>query len=116
MYCIDPHLFETIMLICFGSSWPFAILKTVRSKTVAGKSIIFILLIFIGYLSGVISKLVGPFDHVIWLYIVNGSMVFTEIVLYFRYNSACLDSAVECVKTQLNRSMKKRGRLDEPAV
>lgn len=88
MFELSPHIFETIMLVCFGSSWPFAIAKTIRSKTVEGKSIVFIMLIFTGYFSGVISKLIGDFDHVIWLYIVNGSMVFTEVVLYFRYNRA----------------------------
>jgi lipopolysaccharide export LptBFGC system permease protein LptF len=83
---VSPHVFEMVMLVCFGCSWPFAIAKTIRTKTVVGKSIIFITLIFIGYLSGIIFKLVGNFDHVIWLYVTNGSLVFTEIVLYFKYN------------------------------
>lgn len=86
MPALNPHIFEMVMLICFGCSWPFAIAKTIRSKTVKGKSIVFIILIFIGYLSGIVFKLVGNFDHVIWLYITNGTLVFTEIVLYFRYN------------------------------
>jgi hypothetical protein len=83
---IDPHIFEITMLFCFGASWPFAIAKTIRTKVVRGKSIVFITLVCIGYLSGIISKLVGEFDHVIWLYTLNGSMVFTEMVLYFKYN------------------------------
>jgi len=86
MSVVNPHVFEMVMLLCFGCSWPFAIAKTIRSKTVEGKSIVFIVLIFIGYLSGIVYKLVGEFDNVIWLYATNGSLVFTEIVLYFRYN------------------------------
>ena len=82
---LDPHVFEVMMLFCFGSSWPFAIAKTIRTKMVKGKSIVFIVLVVIGYLSGIISKLIGDFDHVIWLYALNGSMVTTEMVLYFRY-------------------------------
>ena len=81
-----PHVFESVMLLCFGCSWPFAIAKTIRTKTVEGKSIVFITLIFIGYLAGIIFKLIGNLDRVIWLYITNGSMVFTEIVLYFKYS------------------------------
>lgn len=27
------HLFETIMLVCFGVSWPFNIYKSLRSRT-----------------------------------------------------------------------------------
>ena len=83
---LNPHIFEMVMLICFGCSWPFAIAKTIRTKTVAGKRIIFIFLVFTGYLSGIVFKILGGIDHVIWLYITNGSLVFTEIVLYFRYN------------------------------
>lgn len=82
---LSPHIFESVMLICFGCSWPFAIAKTLRTKTVEGKSVIFIALIFIGYLAGIVFKLIGQFDHVIWLYATNGSLVFTELVLYFKY-------------------------------
>jgi hypothetical protein len=82
----DPHLFESIMLVCFGCSWPFAIAKTLRTRSVEGKSIVFITLIFIGYVAGIAFKLIGSFDRVIWLYITNGTLVCIEIVLYFRYN------------------------------
>ena len=36
-----PHYLEAAMLICFGASWPFAIIKTVRAKNPAGKSYLF---------------------------------------------------------------------------
>ena len=85
MIGLSPRIFETLMLVCFGCSWPFAIAKTIRTKTVKGKSIVFIILIFIGYVSGIIFKLIGHLDSVILLYIINGSLVFTEIVLYFKY-------------------------------
>jgi len=82
---IGPTVLETIMLVCFGCSWPFAIARTVRTKTVKGKSIVFMMLILMGYIAGIISKLIYEYDHVIWLYFANGTMVFTEIWLYFKY-------------------------------
>jgi hypothetical protein len=82
---IDPKIFEAIMLLCFGSSWPFAVAKTIRIQSVKGKSILFLLLIFAGYISGVVYKLAANFDHVIWIYCFNGILVFAEIVLYIRY-------------------------------
>lgn len=85
MDLFSPSIFEIVMLICFGCSWPFAIVKTLRTRTVKGVSLIFMTLIFIGYLSGIAYKLLAHFDGVIWLYIANGSMVFTEILLYLRY-------------------------------
>ena len=82
---IDPHVFETIMLVCFGSSWPFAILKTLRTRSTDGKSLVFLSLLVIGYLSGILNKLVAGVDPVIWLYALNGSLVTIEIALYHKY-------------------------------
>jgi hypothetical protein len=48
-----PKIFEILMLLCFASSWPFAVAKTLRTKVVVGKSPVFLALIFIGYLSGI---------------------------------------------------------------
>jgi hypothetical protein len=81
----DLRIFEIIMLICFGSSWPFAVAKTLRTKVVKGKSPVFLALILIGYIAGIMNKLVVDFDHVLWLYCLNGSMVLAEIILYIRY-------------------------------
>ena len=77
--------FEAGMLVCFGVSWPFAVLKTYRSKSVGGKSILFLWLIFFGYVSGATAKLVGEMTWVIALYALNGLLVATDIALYYRY-------------------------------
>ena len=97
----SPKIFEIVMLICFGSSWPFAVAKTLRTKVVMGKSPVFLALIFIGYLSGIIYKLTTDFDHVIWLYALNGSMVLTEIVLYIKYEKQNLIIKCQNVKKTL---------------
>ena len=47
-------IWEIIMVICFGCSWPFSILKTIRVKNPTGKSYLFMSLIIIGYLAGCI--------------------------------------------------------------
>ena len=77
--------FEAGMLICFGFSWPFAIVKTIRVKNPAGKSYIFLFLIIIGYISGCLYKLTGKFDFVFWLYLLNGLLVSTDTVLCYYY-------------------------------
>ena len=83
---VDPHIFEMVMHFCFGCSWPFAIAKTIHTKKVEGKSVVFIIMVVIGYLAGIISKLTGEMTPVIWLYVINGPMVSAEMVLYFRYH------------------------------
>ena len=71
------------MLICFGASWPFALLKTIRVKNPSGKSLLFMYLILIGYISGILNKIpgIGHYDHVFWLYLLNTLMVFSDLVL-----------------------------------
>jgi hypothetical protein len=86
MLDLNSHILESVMLICFGISWPFSIIKTVRSKTVAGKSIVFNLFILTGYCAGVGSKVIGEFDPVVWFYLINGLMISTDLMLYLRYS------------------------------
>lgn len=73
------------MLICFGVSWPVALLKTYSTKTVKGKSFLFLFLILLGYIFGVIHKLIYNLDYVIWLYIINGLLVLADMALWFVY-------------------------------
>ena len=72
------------MLLCFGAAWPFSIYTSYTSRQVAGKSIIFLIIIFIGYISGVTHKALYNYDAVIYLYLLNGIMVAVDIVLYWR--------------------------------
>ncbi len=80
-------IFEFIMLVAFGFSWPAAIYKTYKSKNPAGKSLFFATLVIIGYLAGVAHKIVYKWDWVAYLYILNTLMVLTDtvLVLYYRY-------------------------------
>jgi hypothetical protein len=79
-------IFEAIMMICFGISWPFSIAKAVRTKVVAGKSPLFMSIVFAGYLSGVIHKVVYCRDWIIILYLLNMVMVAVDLALYVRYS------------------------------
>lgn len=80
-------VFEMVMLVCFGSSWPFAIRKTYKAKSVKGKSLLFLSLIFLGYIAGIVHKLVYSMDVVLALYVFNGILVGTEIALYLMYKN-----------------------------
>jgi uncharacterized oligopeptide transporter (OPT) family protein len=79
------QFFETMMLICFGLSWPISVLKSYRARTAAGKSIFFVIVIMVGYVCGIMSKIVGDsINYVLILYIVNLLMVSIDFLLYFR--------------------------------
>jgi lipopolysaccharide export LptBFGC system permease protein LptF len=85
MQVLAPY-FEAMMMICFGISWPVAIAKTLRTRNVAGMSLFFLVVVELGYLAGILSKLLGRLDWVVALYIMNFLFVATEITLYLRYS------------------------------
>lgn len=81
----EMSVFEAIMLICFGASWPAAVYKTYTTKNVESKSLLFMSLIILGYLAGMAHKYFNSYDFVFWLYVANLALVLCDLVLYFRY-------------------------------
>jgi len=77
-------VFEIIMLVCFGAAWPVSIWKSYESRHTAGKSVGFLIIVFVGYMAGIVHKLLHSHDAVIYLYIFNALMVSVDIGLYYR--------------------------------
>lgn len=81
-------ILETIMLVCFGLSWPINLMKAYKASTAKGTSLPFILLIITGYIAGISAKLVsGQINYVLIAYIFNLVVVSLNLCVYFR-NSA----------------------------
>lgn len=78
------QIFEFIMLVCFGLSWPISVYKSIKSKSTQGKSIVFIIAIIIGYISGIIGKIVNhQLTYVLIIYCFNLIVVSVDLVLFF---------------------------------
>lgn len=78
-------IFETLMIVCFGLSWPLSIIRSIRSRSTKGKSILFMCFIAIGYVCGIVSKLMThTYNLAFYFYFPNIIMVSTDIALYFR--------------------------------
>ena len=78
-------ILETVMLVCFGFSWPLNVMKTYRAKTAKGTSLPFILLIITGYIAGISAKLIsGQINYVLIAYILNLAIVSLNVIVYFR--------------------------------
>lgn len=86
------EILEIVMILCFGASWPFNVYKSYHARTAKGKSLLFLLLIEIGYVAGIASKFLNPaymaaFSekwYVLFFYFLNFAMVGADVVLYFR--------------------------------
>jgi hypothetical protein len=74
------------MLFCFGVSWPISIAKALRTRVVAGKSPVFLVLIIVGYAFGILHKALYAYNWVIYLYALNMCMVTVDLILYLRYS------------------------------
>lgn len=78
-------ILETMMLVCFGFSWPLNVMKAYKAKTAKGTSLPFILLIVTGYIAGITAKVItNQINYVLIAYIVNLAIVSLNIVIYFR--------------------------------
>ena len=78
-------ILETVMLVCFGFSWPLNVAKAYKARTAKGTSLPFILLIITGYISGISAKLIsGQINYVLIAYVVNLAIVSLNVVVYFR--------------------------------
>ena len=78
-------ILETVMLVCFGFSWPLNVMKAYKAKTAKGTSLPFILLIVAGYIAGITAKVItDQINYVLIAYIVNLAIVSLNIVIYFR--------------------------------
>ena len=94
------QLFETVMLICFGLSWPFNIAKSLKSRTAKGKSLQFEICIVIGYLFGIAGKFIsGNVSYVLVVYVLDVLMVSVDILLTLR--NMALDRLSERKKKEI---------------
>jgi hypothetical protein len=93
---IAPIL-ETIMLVCFGFSWPMNLIKAYKSKTAKSTSLPFILLIITGYIAGISAKIsLGNINYVLVAYLLNLAIVSLNLVVYFR--NVALDRKANRIK------------------
>lgn len=86
------ELFEIIMIVSFGASWPMNVYKSYKARTTKGKSLGFLCLIFFGYIAGIVSKLINESYmasisskwYVLFFYVLNLVMVGADLCLYVR--------------------------------
>lgn len=80
---------EATMLIMFGISWPFNLMKSIKTKSTKGKSLLFLILIDLGYIAGITSKFFSTsfvWDTDWWvfaIYVINFLFVSADLAMYF---------------------------------
>lgn len=85
-------LCETVMIVCFGLSWPLSVYKSWKSRTAKGKSLQFEIFIWIGYIFGIAKNFIlyanGSSSWIFFLgwafYFLNFIEITVDMLLYFR--------------------------------
>lgn len=78
-------ILESVMLICFGCSWPMSLMTNIKAKSAKGMNLWFYVMISAGYVAGIAAKLVSHnITYVLAIYIINLFFVSSNIVVYFR--------------------------------
>jgi uncharacterized membrane protein len=90
---METSIFEVIMLLCFGAAWPFSVIKSYKARTAKGKSLIFLLALIVGYISGIINNIINGANYVLFFYALNLLLVAADLGLYFRNKH--LDNRIE---------------------
>ena len=80
------EILEIAMVCLFGASWPMNVIKSYKTRTAKGKSIMFLMFIWIGYVCGIAAKLTAETFkwYVLMFYVINIIMVTADILLCFR--------------------------------
>lgn len=86
------EIFEIIMIMSFGASWPLNVIKSYRARTTKGKSLAFLYFIVFGYIAGIASKFLNSLYmqqiaekwYVLFFYVLNLLMVGTDLIIYYR--------------------------------
>ncbi|MFA6449740.1 MAG: hypothetical protein WCX65_09745 [bacterium] len=90
-----PQILEAVMLACFGASWPFSIFHMIKTQRTEGKSAVFVVLVLIGYVTGLAGKLTmaavtGTKPQMVTiLYAFNTVLVAMDLILFVRLKKKC---------------------------
>ena len=78
------EILETVMLLCFGFSWPMSVYKNIKAKSAKAMSLGFITMIAVGYIAGISAKIyMHKYNYVLIVYVINLIMVSINLVVYF---------------------------------
>ena len=101
-------LLEVLMILCWGLSWPVSIRKSYTSRTAKGKSILFEIFIWFGYVCGIFRKYlqVQTGEAYNWLF-------YLAFVFYFiNITAVTIDICLWIRNTRLDK-LREKGKLSD---
>lgn len=101
------EVLEAIMLLCFGASWPVNLVKSLRLRSAKSMSLVFLLLIWAGYIAGTAAKMIQLFSpqlsnpawYLLAVYIFNLFMLTANLIVFFRNKRLDMQEAAKLLSS-----------------
>lgn len=78
-------IFEVGMMLCFAAAWPFNIAREWKARTAIGSSPWFMVVIEVGYILGMINKVVNDdVNYVFAFYVLDFILVLIGLAIFVR--------------------------------
>ncbi len=113
------NLFEALTIFCFGLSWPISIRKSYVSRTAKGKSVVFEILLIVGYAFGIARKFIQIYGlgEKITFDTLEGWIFFLSFIFYFLNSiEISIDIALYFRNRKLDMQAKERHRIKNEAT
>jgi len=101
---------QALMFFSFSTSWYWSIAKLLRTKSATGKSLVFALMVCVGYALGIASLLLawgdgGDLNPLIYVFAWNLTVTMIDAALVVRYSRP---SALRSASVELMGSARQR--------
>lgn len=75
-------VYELFFFVFVAFAWPISITRMIRRKSTRGKSLFFSAVVLLGYVFGIVHKLLYSPDWVIFVYILDFVLVAADIAVF----------------------------------
>ena len=75
-------IYELFFFIFVALAWPISIKRMLQRKSTKGKSLLFSLIVLLGYAFGIIHKFLYSLDFVIYVYFLDFLLVAADIAVF----------------------------------
>lgn len=75
-------VYELFFFVFIAFAWPISITRMIRRKSTRGKSLFFSGIVLLGYAFGILHKLLYSPDWVIFVYILDFTLVAADIAVF----------------------------------
>jgi hypothetical protein len=79
---VNISVYELFFFVFIACAWSVSITRMIRKRSTKGKSLLFTLIVLLGYAFGIIHKFLYSPDYVVLVYFLDFALVAADIAVY----------------------------------